>query len=46
MIYLLVHQHPTAEAALQSLASQPGILGFNAELTLREWRAGRLSSLW
>lgn len=44
--YLLLSQHPGAEAALQTLASQPGILGFNAELTLREWRAGRLASLW
>jgi hypothetical protein len=44
--YLLLHQHSAAESALQRLARQPGILGFNAELALREWRAGRLTSLW
>jgi hypothetical protein len=30
-------------AVLEALvAESPGILGFNAEMALREWRAGRL----
>lgn len=30
------------EPVLMDLAAQPGVAGFNAQMTLREWRAGRL----
>lgn len=30
------------EPVLMDLAAQPGLVGFNAQMTLREWRAGRL----
>ena len=32
----------TGEPVLIDLAAQPGLVGFNAKMTLREWRAGRL----
>jgi hypothetical protein len=31
-----------AEPVLTKLAAQPGLVGFGAQMTLREWRAGRL----
>jgi hypothetical protein len=41
---LLVEGNVHAEKVLESLALEKGILGLNAELTLREFRAGRLKS--
>jgi len=32
-----------AEPVLAKLAESPGLLGFGAQITLREWRAGRLT---
>lgn len=34
-----------AEPVLEQLANQPRLLGFSANMTLREWKAGRLKSL-
>ena len=31
-----------SEPVLARLAESPGLLGFGAQMTLREWRAGRL----
>ena len=31
------------EPVLAKLAESPGLLGFGAQITLREWRAGRLT---
>ncbi|WP_400191270.1 HEAT repeat domain-containing protein [Hymenobacter sp. B81] len=40
---LLRRNTPKAEAVLRHVASENGILGFIAETTLKEWRAGRLT---
>src|SRR5262245_25446244 len=40
--HLLAPRPGPAVATLESLASQPGIAAFNAQMVLREWRAGRL----
>ena len=43
----LLHQNdPEAEAALQEVANLEGIQAFNAQMTLREWRAGRMQPLF
>jgi HEAT repeat protein len=40
--YLLFLEPHAAEKALMEVAELPGIIGFGAGITLREWRAGRL----
>jgi len=41
--YLLAHQGDSnAEKALIKVAAEDNIHGFGAEMTLKEWRAGRL----
>lgn len=39
---LLPLDEEKATAALESIAQLPGFVGFNAEIVLEEWRAGRL----
>jgi hypothetical protein len=39
--YALEFAPREAEPVLQELASGSGLLAFNADMTLREWRAGR-----
>jgi hypothetical protein len=43
----LAWDEPTARAELERLAAQPhGLGGFEAEITLREFDAGRLNTTW
>ena len=44
--YLLRSNASDAEASLEAIAAQAGIHGFDAEMTLKEWRAGRLRPLF
>jgi len=41
--YLLPTDPVEAESTLVSLAQEKGLVGFDAEMTLKEWRAGRLT---
>lgn len=43
--YLLPTHPEIATKALEEIASQPGIIAFNAAMTLKEWLAGRLKLL-
>jgi len=44
--YLLRSNAFDAEASLEAIAAQADIHSFNAQMTLKEWRAGRLRPLF
>ena len=44
--YLLSHNEPEAATTLEEIAEQKGIQALNAQMTLRQWRAGTLQPLF